>query len=135
MIMHIPMTSYDWWLVGRYGGALVIAGALWLTRQRWFPHRHDGWMTLSGHVHKCSHCGKLPAGANSTPWYLDEPQGHGEIEEGTGTWWDTAAQRRYLAASHADMEVSGGREDTRISHQWEQAKMSYPGGSIGTDAH
>lgn len=64
--MHPHMTTYEWWLVGRYGAVAILAGAGWLTRQSWLPHRHDGYVSMNGYVHACGRCGRLPAGAYRT---------------------------------------------------------------------
>ena len=62
----MKLTTYDWWLIGRYGGTAVLAGVFWLMRQRWLPHHHDGYVSLGGYVHACGRCGRLPDGAYRT---------------------------------------------------------------------
>ena len=64
--MHLHMTPYEWWLVGRYSAVALLGGAGWLSRQRWLPHRHDGYVSMNGYVHACGRCGRLPAGAYRT---------------------------------------------------------------------
>lgn len=64
--MHLHMTPYEWWLVGRYGAVALLGGASWLSRQRWLPHRHDGYVSMNGYVHACGQCGRLPADAYRT---------------------------------------------------------------------
>lgn len=58
--MHDYLTSLFWWNAGKYGGILAILGISWLARQTWLPHRHDGYVSMSGYVRKCTRCGKLP---------------------------------------------------------------------------
>ncbi len=52
---------------------IVILGASWLACQPWFPHRHTGYVSVSGYVHKCSRCGRLPAGAVRAGFYGTDP--------------------------------------------------------------
>lgn len=61
--MHEYLETIFWFNVGKYGAVLIILGGGWLLRQKWLPHRHDGYVSISGYVHKCSRCGRLPAGA------------------------------------------------------------------------
>lgn len=58
--MHNYLSTLFWWNVGKYGGILAVLGVSWLSRQRWLPHRHDGYVAMSGYVRKCSRCGRLP---------------------------------------------------------------------------
>lgn len=63
MIRHILSSNEAAWLIGRYGGLILILGILKLKNQPWFPHRHDGYISYGGYVHACSQCKRLPDGA------------------------------------------------------------------------
>jgi hypothetical protein len=54
------MDAYMWYMIGYYGGGVLLLGARWLARRRGFPHRHDGYVAMSGHAWPCSQCGRLP---------------------------------------------------------------------------
>ena len=71
--MHDYLTTLFWFNVGKYGGALIIAGVIWLVNRRWFPHRHDGYVSINGYVHACGRCGQLPAGAVRKGFYGTDP--------------------------------------------------------------
>jgi hypothetical protein len=57
-IMHLQW--WEWYSIGKYGGIAVLAGAGWLSRQKWMPHRHDGYVGWSGKITGCSVCGRKP---------------------------------------------------------------------------
>lgn len=57
------MSTYLWFQLGSYGAVAVCAGIGWLSRQAWRPHRHDGYVSVSGYAWACATCGKLPDGA------------------------------------------------------------------------
>lgn len=99
--MHFHLDNEMWWLAGRYGGALVIGGALWLCRQHWFPHRHDGYVSVSGYVRKCSHCSRLPAGAVRAGFYGTDP--------------GSPEARRYDALLNSDQSETRSAHDCRDS--------------------
>jgi hypothetical protein len=79
--MHDYLSTLFWWNAGKYAALGVWAGAAWLTRQTWLPHRHDGYVSMNGYVRKCTRCGRLPAGAVRAGFYGTEP--------------DSPAARRY----------------------------------------
>lgn len=54
------MKTWEWFLIGRYGGLAVIMGASWLYSRKWIPHKHTGYVSMSGHVWGCRRCGKKP---------------------------------------------------------------------------
>ena len=68
------MSSVLWFEIGRCGAIAAFLGIGWLTRQKWFPHRHDGYVSVSGYVHTCAVCGKLPAGAVRAGAYGTNPE-------------------------------------------------------------
>jgi hypothetical protein len=71
--MFRHLTSYDWFLIGKFGAIGIVALSGWLARQRWLPHRHDGYVSVSGYVHACGRCGKLPPGAYRAGFHGMEP--------------------------------------------------------------
>src|SRR5690349_8766789 len=72
--MHGYLDHLFWYSVIKYGAVGLILGAGWLSRQRWLPHRHDGYVSIGGYVHACGRCGKLPAGAYRTGFHGMEPE-------------------------------------------------------------
>ena len=86
--MRDYMTSMLWFNIGKYGAIAVLAGVFWLTRQRWWPHHHTGYVSINGYVHACSRCGRLPAGAVRAGFYGADP--------------DSPAARRYDALKAAE---------------------------------
>lgn len=92
--MHHYMSMLFWWNVGKYGaiGAFLAGG--WLVRRRWFPHKHDGYVSLNGYVHACSRCSRLPAGAIRTGFYGMNP--------------DSPEAQRYDALKKARLEKADG---------------------------
>ena len=109
--MHIHLGSGEWYLVGRYGGLALMAGAAWLSRRPWFPHRHTGYVALAGYVWPCRRCGKLPggayrAGAHGTigpdGYDADGYDAYGFNQAGLDRR-DQSADALYLYYSHQDM--------------------------------
>lgn len=85
--MHVHLTAYEWYLIDRYSGLAILAGAAWLSRQAWLPHRHTGYVSVGGYVRACRRCGRLPAGTLRTGFHGTEPE-------------DSSAARAYAKAEH-----------------------------------
>jgi DNA-directed RNA polymerase subunit RPC12/RpoP len=91
----IHLDAYQWWLIGRYGAAVVFAGVAWLSRQSWLPHRHDGYVAASGYVHTCSRCSALPA--------IDDPvtcPRCGDVRSRPAAWAVTGYETDHCAACY-----------------------------------
>lgn len=72
--MNSCLSSLFWFNVGKYGVIALLLSMNWLSRQHWLPHRHTGYVSVSGYVHKCSRCGRLPAGAYRAGFHGMEPE-------------------------------------------------------------
>lgn len=56
----MDLRFWAWYEIGRFGLVAILAGAGWLSRQKWIPHKHTGYVSMSGQAIGCYTCGKKP---------------------------------------------------------------------------
>ena len=103
--MHDYLVFQFWYNVGKFGAIAVLVTASWLTRQKWWPHKHTGYVALSGRRVPCRRCGRRPAITTCTRCE------HAYQADGRACPWCGPGQPNLIAAHNLAMLTGSDRSE------------------------